>query len=120
MQDAANDHREKLRNLSQLLLEIDSKPTVIDDDDFEHKLKSVQEQIDILADDAKSGAGGGDRTLVERLKDLNDRLTSVNDLLIKSDDLEKKTGEDISMASNNFHEAENTVLEAQNELTVNN
>lgn len=118
VQDAANEHRDKLQSLNKILQEIASKPTVIDDEEFEFKLKTVQEKIDILMDDAKSGAGGGDRTLVERLNDLRERLENVFDLLGNSDDLQIKADYEIERAGGNVSLTENTIQEVLNELDV--
>lgn len=118
MQDAADHHREKLRNLNKILQEIASKPTVIDDDEFEHKLKTVQEKIDILTEDAKSGSGGSDRSLVERLNDLHDRLKVVHNLLDSSDQLQATSEREIEKASGNLTHAEETIIEARKELAV--
>lgn len=118
VQEAADDHRGKLNALNHLLSEIASKPTVIDDDEFELKLRAVQDKIDILTEDAKSGAGGGDRTLVERLADLNDRLVTVQNVLDNSNGLQLVAGVEIVQASGNLTLAENAILEARNELDV--
>lgn len=120
MQDAADEHRAKLADLNKILQEIASKPTVIDDDEFEYKLKTVQEKINILTEDAKSGAGGGDRTLLERLNDLHSRLESIQDLLTNSSVLQDNTAREIDGASRNVSLAEETISEARRELAVNN
>lgn len=118
MQDAADDHRRKLNGLNEILQAIASNPTVIDDIEFESKLKTVQEKIDILAEDAKSGAGGGDRTLVERINDLHDRLDGVRNLLQESDQLGQDAGREIETAGENVADAEQTIQNARAELTV--
>lgn len=119
VQDAANDHRQKLRELNAVLQEIASKPTVIDDNEFEFKLKSVQEKIDILAEDAKSGAGGGDRTLLERINDLRNRLNNVKNLLDESEQVQEDVNLEITVAKDNVTSAKDTVQEARKELAVN-
>lgn len=118
VQDAANDHREKLYALNKVLQEIASKPTVIDDDEFEFKLKAVQEKINILTEDAISGAGGGDRTLVQRLNDLHDRLSAVQTILDTSDQLQITAAKDIDRAGGNVSLAEDAIVEARRELAV--
>lgn len=118
VQDAANDHRQKLADLKNILQKIASNPTVIDDAEFEGKLKMVQEKITILADDAKAGAGGGDRTLIERINELRDRLMSVQKLLDESDGLKEKTAQEIELASLNVSEAEITKQNAGKTLDV--
>jgi laminin, gamma 1 len=98
--------------------EIASNPTVIDDDEFSAKLDAVKEKIKILVDDAKSGAGGGDQTLVEKLNELNNRLSNVKKLLDESDALQEVANHEIQKSSVNITLAENTIQEAQNELQV--
>lgn len=118
VQDAANDHRQKLHDLNKVLQEIASNPTVIDDVEFESKLKMVQEKIDILAEDAKSGSGGDDRTLVERINDLHDRLNNVRKLLLESNRLEEVAVRDVELAEENVIHAKNTIEDAKRELNV--
>lgn len=118
VQDAANDHRKKLSELNNILREIASKPTVIDDAEFESKLRAVQEKIDILTEDAKSGAGGGDRTLKERIQDLHGRLDNVRKLLDNSDQLQVLAADEISRASENVTQAEDTIGFARKALSV--
>jgi coxsackievirus/adenovirus receptor len=85
VQDAANSHREKLANLNKTLNDIYSRPTVIDDGEFLKKLNDVQEKINILADDAKAGAGGDGRTLNEVVEELETRLDAVKTALDQFD-----------------------------------
>lgn len=118
VQDAANDHRKKLADLNHILREIASKPTVIDDIEFESKLRTVQEKIDILTEDAKSGAGGGDRTLKERIQDLHKRLDNIRKILDNSDQLQVSASVEISQASQNVTKSENTIVEARKALSV--
>lgn len=94
------------------------KPTVIDDDEFEYKLKTVQEKIEILTDDAKSGAGGGDRSLVERLNDLHDRLKTVGNLLDNSESVEVTISNEVAQALDHVSITEDTNVAARNELSV--
>lgn len=119
MQDAADSHREKLNNLSSVLAEIASKPTVIDDAEFDSKLRVVEEKINILMEDAKAGAGGEDRTLLERLNDLNVRLENVRVILDKSDELQETASQEVERANVNVTKADDTINKARRELTVN-
>lgn len=118
VRDAANEHRYKLGELNKVLVEIKSNPTVIDDIEFESKLKTVQEKIDILAEDAKSGSGVGDRTFVERIDDLHERLNAVQKLLVESERLKETTAREIDLASLNVTSAEDTIQAARKTLTV--
>lgn len=118
VRDAANEHRQKLSDLKKVLQEIASNPTVIDDVEFESKLKAVEDKINILAEDAKSGSGGSDRTLVERIDDLHDRLNNVQKLLTASDQLKKTTEQEIELAILNVTVAQNTIENARKTLDV--
>lgn len=118
VRDAANDHRKKLNELNNVLKEIEWNPTVIDDVEFESKLKAVQEKIDILAVDAKSGSGSGDRTMVERIDDLHDRLLAVQKLLAESERLKETTAQEIELASHNVSNADDTIKNARKTLSV--
>lgn len=118
VRDAANDHRQKLADLKKVLQEIASNPTVIDDVEFESKLKVVEEKINILAEDAKSGSGGGDRTLLERINDLHDRLNNVQKLLDESDRLKETTAQEIELAGVNVTIAQETIENARKTLDV--
>lgn len=118
VRDAANDHRRKLAALKNLLQEIASNPTVINDVEFESKLKMVEEKINILAEDAKTGSGGGDRTLLERINDLHDRLDNVQKLLDESERLKDITSQEIELASVNVSIAEDTIENARRTLDV--
>lgn len=116
VQEAADGHREKLHNLSAVLAEIASKPTVINDAEFDSKLRVVQEKINILTEDAKSGAGGEDRTLVERLNDLSQRLAAVQEVLHQSDVQQATALGEIDVASANVTQAELTIAQVRDEL----
>lgn len=118
VRDAANDHRQKLADLKKVLQEIASNPTVIDDVEFESKLKVVEEKINILAEDAKSGSGGGDRTLLERINDLHDRLNNVQKLLDESERLKETTAQEIELADVNVTISQDTIKNARQTLDV--
>uniref|UniRef100_A0A8D8H0Q0 Laminin subunit gamma-1 n=2 Tax=Culex pipiens TaxID=7175 RepID=A0A8D8H0Q0_CULPI len=116
VQEAANEHRGKLANLNKILQDIQSKPIVIDDNEFVSKLRTVQDKIDILVEDAKSGSGGGEKTLNEMLQDLEKRLEIVRDLLSKADESQEATEVKISRGANNATIANNQIQDARREL----
>lgn len=118
VQDAADDHRRKLAELNSVLRQIEQNPTVIDDAEFEGKLKTVQEKIDILAEDARSGAGGGDRTLVERIGDLEERLRKIHQLIAESNALESGTNRELAVANRSVADAEHIIKEALGEISA--
>lgn len=116
VQDAADEHREKLANLSAVLAEIASKPTVIDDAEFDSKLRVVQEKINILTEDAKSGAGGEDRTLVERLHDLSGRLAVGRDVLDQANAQHVDADAEIERAGVNVTQADAAITDVRHVL----
>lgn len=117
VQDAANDHRAKLKNMKKLLQDIASTPTVINDDQFEAKIKAVQEKFDILYEDAKSGAGGGkDKTVLERVEDLQVRLENVQKILAKSDEAEGVARMELVKANGQVAVSNVTIHEARRHL----
>lgn len=118
VRDAANDHRQKLNELKIILKEIASNPTVIDDSEFESNLNTVQQKIEDLSKEAKSGSGGSDRTLVERINDLHDRLIVLQNLLVDSEQSKEKTSREIELASLNVTAAEDTIGVARKTLSV--
>lgn len=117
VQDAANQHRDKLKNMKKLLQDIASTPTVINDDQFEAKIKAVQEKFDILYEDAKSGSGsGGDQTILERVEDLRERLENVQKILGKSDESEAVARTELGKANQQVSLSNATILEARKYL----
>ncbi|KAL5277341.1 LAMC3 family protein [Megaselia abdita] len=115
VQDAANEHREKLYSLKKTLGDIASAP-VTNDDEFESKLKDVKEKVEILLADAKAGAGSGDGTLVERLNTLHEKMDVIQSQLDKADDVQRSADEEMEKATKNFTIATNIIQEIQNEL----
>lgn len=118
VQDAANEHRSKLADFNKLLTEISENPTVIEDTEFESKLKVLHEKINIHLDDAKSVTGGGDRSLIQKFDDLKDDLDKIENTIQESKDLQKSAKGDVGKAESNLIEAQKTIQEANQELTV--
>lgn len=58
VQDAVGTHRENLRKLETVLKDINNSPTVINDEEFEQKLKEVQSYVNELEKNAKLSTGG--------------------------------------------------------------
>ncbi|XP_058123627.1 laminin subunit gamma-1 [Anopheles ziemanni] len=116
VQDAANAHRAKLAELNQILQDIQSKPIVIDDSEFAGKLYAVQEKIEILVQDAKSGSGGGEKTLNEILRELESRLQEVQKLLDNADQSQEVTNHKISKGGYNATLANTKIQDARRQL----
>ncbi|CAL7935288.1 unnamed protein product [Xylocopa violacea] len=77
VQEAVNNHRERLAELENTLKKINSSPTVIKDSDFEKELKTVQDSVNNLLKIAKQGSGNENKTLVEQLDELRDQLNEI-------------------------------------------
>lgn len=56
--DAVDDHRTNLGKLEKVLKDIKNNPTVINDEEFEQKLKEVQTTVVELEMNAKIATGG--------------------------------------------------------------
>lgn len=81
-------------------------------------MKATQEKLQILLDDAKSAAGGGDLTLVERVNELHDKLNTIRDLLDSADQLQETASGETDTANIIATQLEKTILQANKELTV--
>ncbi|KAF5273327.1 hypothetical protein FQR65_LT04750 [Abscondita terminalis] len=57
VQDDVKRHLHKLERLVDILDKIERNPTVIDDENFEEQLKSIEEEIESLLVEAKTGTG---------------------------------------------------------------
>lgn len=130
VQDAANEHRVKLKELEKLLDNIANSPTVIDDADFENKLKEVQTKVENLEREAKFGVGGtysfffllfkssilclclclhlhhlknlgGDSGLSDRLMEVSNRLQNVKNMIDELDIYRNKADVTIEHAQSN-------------------
>jgi len=112
VQSAANDHRAKLQELERVLSNIASNPTVISDQDFEKKLKDVQGFVEGLWNDAKQGAGSDDKSLLERLEELQKRFDAVGELTNQTNRLTDKTAHSTALGIGNVTLAEETIERA--------
>nr|CAD7454512.1 unnamed protein product [Timema tahoe] len=112
VQDATNDHRSKLNELKHVLSNIASDPTVINDTNFENKLRDVQFKVEDLWNRAKQGAGGDDKSLLERLEELKKRLNEVGDLITQVNNFTRRAAVGTEMGTRNVTEAEEIIDDA--------
>ncbi|XP_062127738.1 laminin subunit gamma-1-like [Drosophila sulfurigaster albostrigata] len=115
VQDAANVHRLKLKNLSSTLDEIARTP-VTNDEEFEGKLRAVQDKVAVLAQDARSGSGEGGQTYVEVINDLHNRLDSMRGHLESADALQKNANDEIVKARSNYTQLHDIIDDAKKQL----
>nr|CAD7262431.1 unnamed protein product [Timema shepardi] len=109
VQDATNDHRSKLNELKLVLSNIARDPTVINDTNFENKLRDVQFKVEDLWNRAKQGAGGDDKSLLERLEELKKRLNEVGDLITQVNNFTRRAAAGTEMGTRNVTEAEEII-----------
>ncbi|GFG33810.1 hypothetical protein Cfor_03510 [Coptotermes formosanus] len=112
VQSAANDHRVKLKELGKVLSDIANNPTVISDQDFEKKLKDVQGVVEALWNEARHGAGSEDRSLLERLEELQKRFDAVGELTNQTNQLTYRTEQSTAQGIGNVTLAEETIEKA--------
>ena len=56
VQESVDEHRSEMIRLKELLDNITSTPTIVDDEEFEKKLDEVQERVDALYNEAKTAS----------------------------------------------------------------
>lgn len=118
VQEAVNDHRDELYSFKRVLQEISDNPTVIEDAEFEARLKALNEKVDIVLEDGKAATGGNEIPLSEKMENLNDLLTdielSLNDVVATHNN----TRDNVDDTSTKLKAVQSNVLEATNELDV--
>jgi len=102
-----------LFNLSQTLDEIARTP-VTNDDEFEAKLKAVQEKVSVLDQDARENSGEGGKTYVEVIDDLHKHLDTVREHLQSADKFQSDANAEIDKARQNY-----TILDQMEEVHLN-
>ncbi|XP_069688400.1 laminin subunit gamma-1 [Periplaneta americana] len=116
VQSAANAHRAKLKELEKVLSDIESNPTVINDQNFENKLKDVQDVVERLWNDAKHGAGSEDKSLLERLEELRKRFDAVGELTEQTNESTEKSAQSTKLGIGNVTQAEDIIEKASEAL----
>ncbi|KAL1415178.1 hypothetical protein MTO96_029694 [Rhipicephalus appendiculatus] len=105
VQDAVNEHRDKVSELARLLDNIEKNPQIVKSVDFEEKLEQVMTIVNGLWKDAKQASGTGE-SLAERLDELLRRIKKVQDIA-------GKIGLEISLAENIVEGAERNMTSAE-------
>lgn len=116
VQEAVNDHRAELYSFKTVLQEISDNPTVIEDAEFEARLKALNEKVDIVLEDGKAATGGNEIPLNEKMDNLNDLLTdielSLNDVVATHNN----TRDNVDETGTKLDAVQFNVLQATNEL----
>lgn len=118
VQDAVNDHRNKLQTFKNVLQEISENPTVIEDIEFEAKLKALNEKVNIVLEDAKSSTGGSETSLLQKMENMQEVLLDIEnnlDEIVNSYDSSNINVKDTTV---NLEHAQSLILQASEELKV--
>lgn len=119
VQDAADDHRSKLKNFDMILKEISENPTVIEDTEFEAKLKTLNEKVLIVLEDAKVGAGSNSgKSLTQKMEDLREQLGDIESSLKGVNGTHDDSKFNLARANENLENAQSIIHRAQEELNV--
>lgn len=103
----------------KVLKEISENPTVIEDNEFEAELGALNEKVNIVLEDAKSGAGGGSgKSLTQKMDDLREELSNIDDSLKDVVGTHSDSKNNLELANDNLKEAQNTIQQASDELNV--
>nr|XP_002731086.2 PREDICTED: laminin subunit gamma-1-like [Saccoglossus kowalevskii] len=115
VQDKVDEHRKKLNELRDLIDNIGSNPEAINDEDFEKRLKEVNDTINQLLKEAKMAAGN-DTTLLEHLDDIKDSIDGLQDQLQKIGSNVDMAQESTDSAKDDIGNAEDAIKRAQDTL----
>jgi coxsackievirus/adenovirus receptor len=118
VQDAVNEHRQKLNQFLNVLQAISENPTVIEDVEFEAKLKALNEKVNIVLEDAKSSTGGSETSLAQRMETMQESLKDVEHNLDDMIDSYDSSDSNIKDTTNNLEHAQQLIIQANNELKV--
>jgi laminin, gamma 1 len=119
VQQAADEHRSKIKNFDHILTEISENPTVIEDDEFEAKLKTLNEKVLIVVEDAKAGAGSSSgKSLTQKMEDLREQLFDIESSLKEVVGTHDDSKFNLGRANANLENAQEIIKRSQEELNV--
>ncbi|XP_052121293.1 laminin subunit gamma-1 isoform X1 [Frankliniella occidentalis] len=116
VQDAVSAHRSKLNELKRVLKDIANNPTTTDDSDFESRLAEVQRNVDKLHEDAKTGAGSEDTSLLQKIEDFRKQLEAVASSTTQVKKWTKQAAIATEQGEKNVTMAEKTIERIQSNL----
>ncbi|XP_075230002.1 laminin subunit gamma-1 isoform X2 [Lycorma delicatula] len=116
VQDAVRSHRANLKHLDSVLGDIAANPTVINDEEFEHKLREVLAKVEQLWNDAKTATKGGDKTLLDELTELHGKLDDVQILMGQIRNWTQEALAETTEAERNATQAEQIIESARDAL----
>lgn len=118
VQDAVNEHRQKLSKFLSVLQDISENPTVIEDVEFEAKLKALNEKVNIVLEDAKSSTGGSENSLAQKMELMQESLKDIEKNLDDIIDSYDSSDSNIKDTTTNLEHAQQLIIQANNELKV--
>lgn len=118
VQDAVNEHRQKLYKFLNVLQAISENPTVIEDVEFEAKLKALNEKVNIVLEDAKSSTGGSETSLAQKMEIMQEALRDIEKSLDDMIDSYDSSDSNIKDTTSNLEHAQHLILQASDELKV--
>lgn len=116
VQDAVNEHRTKLADLTELLDEIERNPQIVEDINFEKQLREVGTKVNKLLDDARK-AQGEDGSLIAQLEILKERIKKVQEIAGKIVEHSENIGTNADYGEQNITLAEKIIESANEALT---
>lgn len=115
MKDKVNEHRQKLKDLEDLIANLGTSQDTVSDKAFEERLKEAEKAIMDLLRDAEN-MRDVDRSLMDRLAEINNTLSTQWGRLQNIKDTVDNT-EDLAERSNNrIQDAEKIISNARTEL----
>lgn len=109
-------HNEQLAKLNKILDDIERNPTVIDDDTFETQLKEIQDQINDLYEFAKGVTNSDDKSLVQKLDEIQQRQKEIERTLSDIDESIFSATDKGTLAQESVDSAQDTLKAAGEEL----
>ncbi|XP_070532708.1 laminin subunit gamma-1-like [Ptychodera flava] len=115
VQDAVDEHRKKLKELRDLIDNIGSNPEAINDEQFEKRMKEVNDTINDLLHDAMMAAGN-ESALLDHLNDIRDSIDGLKDQLEQISNNVDDASNSIDDGKDDIGDAEEAIKRAQDLL----
>jgi laminin gamma 1 len=118
VQEAANEHREELYAFKNVLQGISDNPTVIEDTEFEARLRALNEKVNIVLEDAKAASGGSDISLTQKMENLNELLADIELNLDEVQVMHNSSNANVGETGKNVDKVQQNIQHATDELNV--
>lgn len=111
VQDAARTHNNKLERLSEILDEIERRPTVITDDQFPQELVKLSGDVDDLLEKVKNATG--DHSIFQQVQNIKEREKDISRTLSEIDEHLHLIGDKNGIVELNLDHIDENVEEAE-------